>query len=141
MGDRTGAVPGRHFGSGRWTDLDAHVRGLRRGEQVNLRWILTHLVEEYARHLGHMDLLREAVDGSTGYWPRGYGLPRPDRALSITAAAVETAARRASSSDRSCCSAPPPGRRTLLAIDHELRAEVHAPGACSCVVTVIASPW
>ncbi|NEK86570.1 DinB family protein [Blastococcus saxobsidens] len=50
-----------------WADLDAPVRGLRRGEPVNLRWILTHLVEEYARHLGHMDLLREALDGRTGY--------------------------------------------------------------------------
>jgi uncharacterized damage-inducible protein DinB len=50
-----------------WTDLDVAVRGRRRGKPVNLRWILTHLVEEYARHLGHMDLLREAVDGRTGY--------------------------------------------------------------------------
>ena len=50
-----------------WSDLDAPVRGLRHGKQVNLRWILTHLIEEYARHLGHMDLLREAVDGRTGY--------------------------------------------------------------------------
>ena len=43
------------------------VAGLRKGQPVNLRWILTHLIEEYARHLGHMDLLREAVDGRTGY--------------------------------------------------------------------------
>ena len=50
-----------------WTDLDVPGRGLRRGNQVNLRWILTHLIEEYARHLGHMDLLREAIDGRTGY--------------------------------------------------------------------------
>ena len=50
-----------------WSDLDSPVRGLRRGEPVNLRWIITHLIEEYARHLGHMDLLREAVDGRTGY--------------------------------------------------------------------------
>ena len=50
-----------------WTDLDVPVRGLRRDKQVNLRWILTHLVEEYARHLGHMDLLREAIDRRTGY--------------------------------------------------------------------------
>jgi uncharacterized damage-inducible protein DinB len=50
-----------------WTDLAVPVRGLRKGKQVNLRWILTHLVEEYARHLGHMDLLREAIDGRTGY--------------------------------------------------------------------------
>ena len=50
-----------------WTDLDAPVAGLRHGRAVNLRWILVHLVEEYARHLGHVDLLREAVDGRTGY--------------------------------------------------------------------------
>ncbi|MGZ3142479.1 DinB family protein [Lentzea chajnantorensis] len=33
---------------------------------VSLRWILTHMVEEYSRHNGHADLLREAVDGRTG---------------------------------------------------------------------------
>lgn len=54
-------------GTSGWTDLDAPVVGLRHGRQVNLRWILTHLIEEYARHLGHMDLLRERVDGVTGY--------------------------------------------------------------------------
>lgn len=32
----------------------------------NLRWVLVHMVEEYARHNGHADLLREAVDGATG---------------------------------------------------------------------------
>jgi uncharacterized damage-inducible protein DinB len=32
----------------------------------SLRWMLQHLVEEYARHNGHADLLREAIDGSTG---------------------------------------------------------------------------
>jgi uncharacterized damage-inducible protein DinB len=36
------------------------------GRAVNLRWILTHMIEEYARHNGHADLLREAVDGQTG---------------------------------------------------------------------------
>lgn len=50
-----------------WTDLDIPVRGLRKGNPVNLRWVLVHLIEEYARHLGHMDLLREALDGRTGY--------------------------------------------------------------------------
>jgi len=50
-----------------WTDLAVPVRGLRKGKPVNLRWILTHLIEEYARHLGHMDLLRESIDGRTGY--------------------------------------------------------------------------
>ena len=51
----------------RLKDLDAPVAGTRRGQPVNLRWILSHLVEEYARHLGHLDLLREAIDGRTGY--------------------------------------------------------------------------
>ncbi|WP_375425162.1 DUF664 domain-containing protein [uncultured Friedmanniella sp.] len=50
-----------------WSDLDLLARSTRRGKAVNLRWIQTHLIEEYARHLGHMDLLREAVDGRTGY--------------------------------------------------------------------------
>ena len=50
-----------------WADLDTPVRGLRKGKPVNLRWVLVHLIEEYARHLGHMDLLREAIDGRTGY--------------------------------------------------------------------------
>ena len=36
---------------------------------VSLRWILLHLVEETARHLGHIDLLREQADGSTGEEP------------------------------------------------------------------------
>jgi Protein of unknown function (DUF664) len=36
------------------------------GEAPTLRWILVHLVEEYARHNGHADLLRESVDGLTG---------------------------------------------------------------------------
>jgi uncharacterized damage-inducible protein DinB len=36
------------------------------GRSPSLRWILTHMIEEYARHNGHADLLREAVDGQTG---------------------------------------------------------------------------
>lgn len=36
------------------------------GVRPNLRWILLHMIEEYARHNGHADLLREAVDGQTG---------------------------------------------------------------------------
>jgi uncharacterized damage-inducible protein DinB len=34
---------------------------------VSLRWIVGHMTEETARHLGHLDLLREAIDGSRGY--------------------------------------------------------------------------
>jgi hypothetical protein len=41
-------------------------RGHHRGEVVDLRWIYLHMIEEYARHLGHADLLREAIDGVTG---------------------------------------------------------------------------
>jgi hypothetical protein len=37
----------------------------RRGE-LSLRWIYIHMIEEYARHNGHADLLRERIDGATG---------------------------------------------------------------------------
>jgi uncharacterized damage-inducible protein DinB len=40
--------------------------GTRRGNPVSLRWILVHMIEEYARHNGHADLLRERIDGATG---------------------------------------------------------------------------
>ncbi|HEX5595413.1 MAG TPA: DinB family protein [Micromonosporaceae bacterium] len=36
------------------------------GESPGLRWIVVHMIEEYARHNGHADLLRELVDGETG---------------------------------------------------------------------------
>ncbi|HUV19517.1 MAG TPA: DinB family protein [Ilumatobacteraceae bacterium] len=36
------------------------------GESPSLRWIVVHMIEEYARHNGHADLLRESVDGQTG---------------------------------------------------------------------------
>jgi uncharacterized damage-inducible protein DinB len=42
------------------------VRGWPDGGAPSLRWILVHLIEEYARHNGHADLLREAIDGATG---------------------------------------------------------------------------
>lgn len=35
-------------------------------ERFNLRWILLHMIAETARHAGHADLLREAIDGTTG---------------------------------------------------------------------------
>jgi len=38
----------------------------RLGNTVSLRWILVHMIEEYARHNGHADLLRERLDGSVG---------------------------------------------------------------------------
>ena len=36
------------------------------GRSPSLRWILCHMIEEYARHDGHADLLRESIDGATG---------------------------------------------------------------------------
>ena len=46
-------------------DLD-HT-GVRRGQPVSLRWIYNHMIEEYARHNGHADLIRELVDGNVGW--------------------------------------------------------------------------
>lgn len=45
--------------------MDALVARPLRGD-MNARWVLTHMVEEYARHCGHADLLREAIDGAVG---------------------------------------------------------------------------
>ncbi len=41
------------------------ARSGRDGQPWNLRWILVHMIEEYARHTGHADLIREAIDGNT----------------------------------------------------------------------------
>ncbi|MGY2084280.1 DinB family protein [Blastococcus sp. SYSU DS0539] len=46
--------------------LDTEDQPWGRDDTFSLRWILLHLVEEYARHNGHADLLREALDGATG---------------------------------------------------------------------------
>jgi hypothetical protein len=42
------------------------VRTTKRGDAISLRWLVLHMIEEYARHLGHADLIRESIDGSTG---------------------------------------------------------------------------
>ncbi len=47
-------------------DLDQTFRHERTGELMSVRWLLVHMIEEYARHNGHADLLREAIDGVTG---------------------------------------------------------------------------
>ena len=39
------------------------------GESPSLRWVVVHMIEEYARHNGHADLIREAVDGLVGHDP------------------------------------------------------------------------
>ena len=48
--------------------LDAVCRNEEYCAGVHLRWVLTHMVEETARHLGHLDAVRELVDGRTGYY-------------------------------------------------------------------------
>jgi uncharacterized damage-inducible protein DinB len=64
---------------GYWRDECAHARERaaaapsldmigtgRSGERYSLRWIMVHMIEEYARHNGHADLLRERIDGTVG---------------------------------------------------------------------------
>ncbi|MEV4109937.1 DinB family protein [Nonomuraea sp. NPDC049695] len=45
--------------------LDVEGHDAWRG-RVSLRWVLIHMIEEYARHNGHADLLRECIDGARG---------------------------------------------------------------------------
>lgn len=47
-------------------DAEAPASDPDTGQPVTLRWILVHLIEEYARHNGHADLIRQSIDGSTG---------------------------------------------------------------------------
>ncbi|GAA1405656.1 DinB family protein [Kitasatospora putterlickiae] len=47
-------------------DVLGHYRAPAGDQTWSLRWILTHMIEEYARHNGHADLLREHLDGRTG---------------------------------------------------------------------------
>jgi hypothetical protein len=59
-----------------WAEIDvanhniagASLDDIERRERstYSLRWILVHMIEEYARHCGHADLLRQAIDGVTG---------------------------------------------------------------------------
>lgn len=46
------------LGSPLWADIE-----------VSLRWVLVHMVEDTARHAGHMDIVRELIDGATGTHP------------------------------------------------------------------------
>jgi uncharacterized damage-inducible protein DinB len=46
--------------------LDLDAAGTQRGVPVSLRWIYVHMIEEYARHNGHADLIRELLDGAVG---------------------------------------------------------------------------
>jgi uncharacterized damage-inducible protein DinB len=46
--------------------LDDRCRATGDDVATNLRWVLTHLLEETARHAGHADIIRELIDGTTG---------------------------------------------------------------------------
>lgn len=39
------------------------------GDTVSMRWVILHMIEETARHAGHADIIRELIDGTTGYRP------------------------------------------------------------------------
>ena len=75
--DVAGAGVAEAFGY--WRDECAHARERvaaapsldvtgtgRGGDRYSLRWIMVHMIEEYARHNGHADLLRERIDGTVG---------------------------------------------------------------------------
>ncbi len=53
----------RQVAAGR--SLDETFPG-REGTPIDLRWVYVHMIEEYARHNGHADILRERIDGVTG---------------------------------------------------------------------------
>lgn len=58
---------GREISAGRsLEDTGRLADGPLTGVEVSLRWVLIHLIEEYARHNGHADILRERIDGVTG---------------------------------------------------------------------------
>jgi len=48
-------------------ELGELTKTARNGRHVDLRWIYLHMIEEYARHCGHADFIREIIDGTTGY--------------------------------------------------------------------------
>jgi Protein of unknown function (DUF664) len=61
---RTECALAREAAAGR--SLDEAFAELRRGTPMDLRWVYQHMIEEYARHNGHADILRETIDGVTG---------------------------------------------------------------------------
>jgi uncharacterized damage-inducible protein DinB len=81
-GDWNGAAPDRRIVDEAWQSwraeirfadefvseaADLEVKGLHvEAEGTSLRWVLVHMIEEYARHCGHADLLRERIDGRVG---------------------------------------------------------------------------
>jgi len=54
----------RHAAAGH--GLDETFYHSHRAVEMSVRWVYVHMIEEYARHNGHADLLRERIDGATG---------------------------------------------------------------------------
>ena len=50
-------------------DLDHVGKTYDASPAVSLRWVMVHMIEETARHAGHADIIREQIDGVTGYMP------------------------------------------------------------------------
>jgi hypothetical protein len=71
-GETTADVLGFYDRARRAADAAIEATGLEDvgtawfGDQVTMRWVLIHMLEETARHAGHMDILRELIDGATG---------------------------------------------------------------------------
>ncbi|MEO0493471.1 MAG: DUF664 domain-containing protein, partial [Actinomycetota bacterium] len=61
-------------------DLDAegHVPWWGDANPVTLQWIVVHMATEMHRHLGHLDILREGLDGAVGMREGGENLPGDD---------------------------------------------------------------
>ncbi|MEU8850407.1 DinB family protein [Streptomyces sp. NPDC048564] len=58
---------GREVCAGRGLESAGPIQGgPMAGVEVSVRWVLIHMIEEYARHNGHADILRECIDGVTG---------------------------------------------------------------------------
>lgn len=60
------AAADRIYAAARLDDLAGRAHHHAAAGRPNLRWILVHLIEEYARHNGHADLIRESIDGQVG---------------------------------------------------------------------------
>ena len=63
---RADAVVDEALTNGSGLDALSVKKSRREGESFSLRWILVHMIEEYARHNGHADLIRQSIDGQTG---------------------------------------------------------------------------
>jgi hypothetical protein len=63
---RSRAVVQAQLGRGEEAALSELHADWQLDHPVSLRWVLVHMIEEYARHNGHADLLRESIDGETG---------------------------------------------------------------------------